>query len=204
MKLQIIANHLSDYLQEIPPIIQFDTPLVQEKIQSIKAKAATPKERARLAFEIARDEIGHSFDTQKQKVSISGEEVLQVRDGICFAKAHLLASLCRGMDIPIGFCYQRVLKNPKDPNSGHALHGLNAIYLEDSGWFRVDPRGNKPGINSQFSVTEEQLAYPIRAAYGEIDYPYVYARPLDSVIQAMNASENVKELFDKRPAALPA
>lgn len=82
--------------------------------------------------------------------------------------------------------------------SGYALRGLNALYLEDTGWFRVDPRGNKPDIGSQFSTDIEKLAYPIRKHLGEVDYPYVYTTPLNSVIHAMQESQNNQELFFNR------
>lgn len=199
MKLRLESNNLEDYTKAIPPIIKFDTPLIKQTIKTIEAQASTPLEKAKLAFKIARDEIGHSFDTKKQTVSISGEDALKEKDGICFAKAHLLATLLRGMGIPTGFCYQRVLKNPNDPNSGHALHGLNAVYLKDYGWFRLDPRGNKPGVDAQFSIEKEKLAYPIRSEFDEIDYPDVYTKPLDTVIKSMKGSKNTKALFDNRP-----
>lgn len=158
--LRICSNNLDDYLKEIPPIIQFNTPLIKAKIREIESKASTKLERAKLAFEVARDEIQHSFDTQSKVVTVIAEDVLAKQEGICFAKSHLLAALLRGMGIPTGFCYQRVLRK-NTIESGYALHGLNAIYLEEYGWFRVDPRGNKPGVDSQFSIEEEKLAYPI-------------------------------------------
>lgn len=199
MKLIIESTHLEDYLKEVPPTIQFNTPLIQQQIQAIKSKASSNEERAKIAFEIARDEIHHSFDTKDPIVTINAEDVLSNKEGICFAKAHLLATLLRGMGIPTGFCYQRVLRNGKTIDSGYALHGLNAIYLEEQGWFRVDPRGNKPGIDSQFSMKEEKLAYPIREELGEIDYPTVYTEPLTAVVKAMLESATSQELFFKRP-----
>jgi len=105
------------------------------------------------------------------------------------------------MGIPAGFCYQRVLRKGT-VESGYALHGLNAVYFPDTGWFRVDPRGNKEGINSQFNMEEEQLVYPIRPELGEVDYPNVYAEPLLAVIQAMQDSKSCEELFYKRPEAI--
>lgn len=199
MKLIIESNHLEDYLKEVPPIIQFNTPLIQQQIQIIQSKVTSNVERAKMAFEIARDEIHHSFDTKDPIVTINAEDVLSKKEGICFAKAHLLATLLRGVGIPTGFCYQRVLRNGKTIDSGYALHGLNAIYLEEQGWFRVDPRGNKPGIDSQFSMKEEKLAYPIREELGEIDYPTVYIEPLSSVVKTMLESVTSQELFFKRP-----
>lgn len=201
LPLQLETNDIRYYLQAIPPIIQFDTPLIREKISQIKAGASTKWERAKRAFEIARDEIHHSFDTQSPKVHIEAEDALESKAGICFAKAHVLASLLRGMDIPAGFCYQRVLRKGTI-DSGYALHGLNALYLEETGWFRVDPRGNKPGIDAQFTWKEEKLAYPIREQLGEVDYPYVFVAPLPSVIQAMQSAADCSELFYIRPEAI--
>jgi len=198
MKLQIESGRFEDYLKELPPVIQFQTPLVQEKIQLIKSRASNDRDRAQLAFEIARDEVSHSFDTKEEHITINAEDVLEHKEGICFAKSHLLATLLRGMGIPTGFCYQRVLRKGTI-ESGYALHGLNAVYLPDTGWFRLDPRGNKPGINSQFTIEKEQLAYPIRVELGEVDYPQVLFAPLPSVIEAMHASKNCEELFYKRP-----
>src|SRR5699024_10613192 len=192
MKLSIESDNLNDYLKEIPPVIQFNTPLIRTKIEEIKNQTDDPKKRAKIAFEFARDEIQHSFDDNScTRVTISAEEAIQQKEGICFAKAHLLASLLRGMGIPTGFCYQ--LKN--NPKAGYVLHGLNAVYFKDTGWFRVDPRGNKPGIYSEFSITTEQLAYPIDSTKGEVDYPNVFPEPLTTVIESMKNSENVEALF---------
>lgn len=201
MKLQLESENIQDYLSEIPPIIQFNSPLIQEKIKAIEAQASSKKERAKIAFELARDEIQHSFDTKSKVITIGAEEILEKKEGICFAKSHLLASLLRGMGIPTGFCYQRVLRKGT-VESGYALHGLNAIYLEEIGWFRVDPRGNKPGVNSQFSTDIEKLAYPIREELGEVDYPNVFIAPSPSVVTAMQKSADCHVLFFDRPEVL--
>ncbi|MBV6493426.1 MAG: hypothetical protein LDLANPLL_01448 [Turneriella sp.] len=190
-----------DYLKEIPGVCEFSTPYVATKIKKIKAAANTPYDRAKLAFKVARDEIQHSFDTQSKVITISAEEALTKKEGICFAKSHLLAALLRGMGIPAGFCYQRVLRKGT-VDSGYALHGLNALYLSDTGWFRVDPRGNKPGIDSRFSPEIEKLAYPIRHELGEVDYPDVFPSPLSSVLTAMQTSKDCHDLFSNRPQEL--
>ena len=59
MILQPDSSNLSDYLTEIPGIIEFSTPGVQATIHTITQKASTDYDRARLAFEYARDEIRH-------------------------------------------------------------------------------------------------------------------------------------------------
>lgn len=202
MKLIIESPNIDDYLAEIPPIITFNTPMISQEIEWIKEQTSNPEKQARIAFEIARDDIFHSFDTKHPLVTINAEDVLKSSEGICFSKSHLLVALLRGLSIPAGFCYQRVLRVPTDENSGFALHGLNAIYLREYGWFRVDPRGNKPGVNSQFSIEPEQLAYTIHPHLGEVDYPTVYAKPLDSVIQSMQESATTQELFFNRPDSI--
>jgi len=176
--------------------------MISQEIEWIKEQTSNPEKQARIAFEIARDDIFHSFDTKQPLVTINAEDVLKSSEGICFSKSHLLVALLRGLSIPAGFCYQRVLRVPTDENSGFALHGLNAIYLREYGWFRVDPRGNKPGVNSQFSIEPEQLAYTIHPHLGEVDYPTVYAKPLDSVIQSMQESATTQELFFNRPDSI--
>lgn len=198
MQLKFESTNLDDYRKEIPGVCDFNTPLVSAQVEAIENKAASLKERAQFAFEVARDSIQHSFDTQSKIITISAEETLAKREGICFAKSHLLTTLLRKMGIPAGFCYQRVLRKA-DPNSGHALHGLNAVYLEETGWFRLDPRGNKPGVHSEFSTTIEKLAYPIRPELGEIDYDMVFTAPLPEVIDAMHNSADCQTLFYNRP-----
>jgi len=201
MKLQLESDRLEDYLGEIPPIIEFSTPNVKETISAIEARTDSPRERAKLAFEFARDEISHSFDTNSDVITVGAEDAIERKEGICFAKSHVLAALLRGMRIPTGFCYQRVLRKGT-VESGYALHGLNAVYLEDAGWFRVDPRGNKPGVDSQFSTDEEKLAYPIREELGEYDYPHVLTEPLLSVIRAMRDTKDCHTLFYDRPESM--
>ena len=151
-----------------------------------------------MALNLQEISFSTSFDTQSKVITISAEDAIEKKEGICFAKSHVLATLLRGMGIPAGFCYQRVLRKGT-VESGYALHGLNAVYLEDTGWFRVDPRGNKPGVDSQFSTDTEKLAYPIRTELGEADYPEVFTAPLPSVIKSMEESAACQALFFNRP-----
>lgn len=201
MQLQIMNENMDAYLEETS-IINYRHPLIQEIIAEIEGKAETKLERATLAFQFVRDEVQHSFDIASEVITITASDAVVKGEGICFAKAHLLAALLRGMGIPTGFCYQRVTRMGTI-ESGHALHGLNAVYFDDiDTWFRVDPRGNKPGIRSEFSIVPEQLAYPIRTHLGEVDYPYVYSEPLPDVIASMRTSADCKQLFYARPEVL--
>lgn len=203
MNLIFETTGLGAYLKE-SRVVDFHSTLLQAKIAGIRSLAVRDEERAKMAFEYVRDQIGHSFDLNSDRVTITASQVMACREGICFAKSHLLAALLRGLNIPAGFCYQRVTRKGA-PESGYALHGLNAVHLPSRRvWFRLDPRGNKPGVNSQFSIEREQLAYPIRSELGEVDYPYVFVEPREEVLASMRDSADGQELFFKRPETLQA
>ena len=69
---------------------------------------------------------------------------------------------------------------------GHVLHGLNAVYLPSiAQWARLDARGNKPGVQAEFSTEQERVAYVMRPDLGEIDYPIIYAQPHPTVVKAL-------------------
>lgn len=116
---------------------------------------------------------------------------MRERVGLCYAKAHLLAALLRAEDIPTGLCYQRLFDGA---TGAHALHGLVAVYL-DGAWHRQDPRGNKPGVDAQFSLDQEQLAWAVDPAEGEIDYPTAYAAPAPEVVNSLRGTEDVLSLY---------
>ena len=79
-----------------------------------------------------------------------------------------------------GLCYQRLA----DDDAGFVLHGLVAARV-DGGWHRLDPRGNRPGIDAQFSLGRERLAWTPRPETGECDYPQVFAAPHPAVLAAL-------------------
>ncbi len=132
---------------------------------------------AESAYRYVRDQIHHSFDVQAEEAPGTAREVLEAGHGLCFAKSHLLAAILRAMRIPSGMVYQRLLLG-NTPDEGYCLHGLNAIYdASRDRWFRVDARGNRPGIEAEFSATTEQLAFTVQDNLGEIAYDLIYAQP---------------------------
>jgi transglutaminase-like putative cysteine protease len=139
-----------------------------------------PVEFARHAFEFVRDEIDHAGDVEDRRVPVSASETLRHRVGLCYAKAHLLVALLRVAEVPAGLCYQRLL----DRHGRHVVHGLLAVFLNGA-WHRLDPRGNRAGIDAQFSLGRERLAYPVRPELGECDYPRVFIRPHPVVIAVL-------------------
>ena len=145
-----------------------------------------------------RDNIYHSCDYQMNPVTYRASDVLEHKTGYCYAKSHLLAALLRANSIPTGFCYQRL--SVYDDGAPYCLHGLNAVYLEPYGWYRIDARGNKQGINARFTPPQEQLAFRFNFAE-EVDCKHVFAEPLPEVIQSLQTSDTWDEALQNLPDA---
>jgi len=157
------------------------------------------------AYEYVRDRISHSADISGKIVTCKASEVLSAKEGICYAKSHLLAAILRCNLIPAGFCYQKLTSDDGSDGSGPRLilHGLNAVYIEGIGkWIRLDARGNKPGVEAQFSIEQEKLAFPVRKEMGEEDIPIIFARPDKNVIRALTENKSLEALWANLPAEL--
>jgi transglutaminase-like putative cysteine protease len=175
-------------------IVDYESETIQAIVQHFSQQATQPSDRAKIVYEFVRDQIPHSFDIQGKVVTCKASEVLKHREGICFAKAHLLAAILRGLGIPTGFCYQRLVFSDEDPTR-FTLHGLNAIYLKDwQCWVRVDARGNKPGVQAEFCLDQEKLAFPVRPELNEVDDRTIYAQPKDEVVMVLKRCKTLSEL----------
>jgi len=153
-------------------------------------------EIAKSCFEYVRDEVMHSSDFKLNPVTCKASDALKYKTGFCYAKSHLLAALLRANNIPAGFCYQRLtVENDKPP---FCLHGLNAVYLPEIGWYRIDARGNKKGVEAEFTPPIEALAFPI-ITEGEADLPEIWAEPLQVVIDALNPASNYEYVANNLP-----
>ena len=74
------------------------------------------------------------------------------------------------------------------PDAGLCIHALNAVYIKSMDkWIRLDARGNKKGVDAQFDLQTEKLAFVVRTNMGEADYRTIYAKPSDKL---MNVLEN--------------
>lgn len=177
-------------------IIDFDNPLVMLKAKELSKGLCNPEEIAKACYEYVRDEVKHSNDFHLNPVTCLASEVLQYKTGFCYAKSHLLAALLRANGIPAGFCYQRLTINNDSPP--FCLHGFNAVYLPPYGWYRIDARGNKPGVDAQFTPPEEKLAFSI-IIEGEADFPEIWAEPLPEVVQVLKSYVNFQEVAENLP-----
>ncbi len=149
-----------------------------------------------VCFLFVRDDIRHSVDYQMNPVTCRASDVLAHRTGYCFAKSHLLAALLRANRIPTGFCYQRL--SIDDVGPPFTLHGFNAVWLRDFGWYRIDPRGDKPGVATAFNPPVEALAY-VPKLPGEADLSEIWPDPLPVAVDGLRAAMS----WDGFLAALP-
>ncbi|MBD3884168.1 transglutaminase family protein [Phormidium tenue FACHB-886] len=186
---------MEEYLQ-VSEVIDWQHPEIMERAKQIATGCETPVAIAKACFEWVRDEICHSYDYQMNPVTCRASDVLHHKTGYCYAKSHLLAALLRANHIPAGFCYQRLSIN--DQGAPYSLHGFNAIYLVETGWYRVDARGNRAGVDAQFTPPIEQLAFKIQFPE-EADFQTIFAEPLQVVVEALQAQSTWDSLLCNLP-----
>ncbi|MFB6962804.1 transglutaminase domain-containing protein [Streptomyces sp. NPDC056309] len=197
--MELIQNtpDLSAYLAA-DEVIDHEHPMVRETAARLAEGVADSYAYARSAYEFVRDGIPHSQDSGDPRVTWRASDVLRLRTGICYAKAHALAALLRAEDIPTALCYQRLTH---DEVGGHVVHGLVAVRFNGA-WHRQDPRGNKPGVDARFSLAGERLAFAPDPKSNELDYPVLYAEPHPAVLAALTAAPDRPRLWKTLPAAL--
>ncbi len=182
------------YLQS-SEYIDWQHPAVLAKAMELAFDATGRTDVARRCFEFVRDRIRHSWDYRLNPVTCRASDVLLHGTGYCYAKSHLLAALLRANGIPAGLCYQRLSIGDSGPP--YCLHGLTAVWLEQHGWYRIDPRGNKPGVDAQFCPPVERLAFGNGCL--EADLPEIWMEPLPAVIRVLTEYVTVEEVYEHLP-----
>lgn len=176
--------------------IDWTHPAVLAQAQGLAHGASHDSAIAQACFEFVRDQIKHSWDYALNPVTCRASDVLAHGTGFCYAKSHLLAALLRANGIPAGLCYQRLTISDNRPP--FCLHGLNAAYLRDYGWYRLDARGNRADIHAQFTPPQEQLAFPIISP-GEADLPEIWPEPLPMIVQLLNRAHSYQDVAAQLP-----
>jgi transglutaminase-like putative cysteine protease len=181
-------------------VVDWAEPRVLARARALGGTESTPLMIAKRCYEFVRDEVSHTVDAGLDVVTCRASEVLEQRTGYCYAKSHLLAALLRASGIPAGFCYQRFASD--DATRTFMLHGLNALWLDGHGWYRVDARGNKPGVDAQFDPPVERLAFAVeRVSDGEIDSREIWPDPLPQVVAALRSHRSAGRLNRDLPDA---
>ncbi len=195
-----MEEHLKPYLAA-DAVIDWRHPEVHARATQLAEGLSDPLAIAARCFEFVRDEIRHSIDYKLKPVTCAASEVLMQRSGYCYAKSHLLAALLRANDIPTGFCYQRL--SIHDDGAPYSLHGLNAVHLPKYGWYRIDARGNKEGVDARFTPPVERLAFHPQLEH-EADLPEIWPAPLTLVVDKLRAHEDAQVLLHDLPDILLA
>jgi transglutaminase-like putative cysteine protease len=194
MLLLCESNSLQDYLLESEEI-DFSHLAIKEKANELFTASTSEVDYVKKAFEFVRDQIAHSWDIQSFRVTCRASEVLYFKEGICYAKSNLLCALLRSRGIPSGFCYQRLTLGDT-PDTGYCIHALNAVYLAaQQRWIRLDARGNKAGVQAEFSLREEKLAFPVRENFDELDYPNIFRLPAPNTIQTLKRHTDCRQMY---------
>jgi transglutaminase-like putative cysteine protease len=186
---------LQDYLN-VSEVIDWQHPEILHLAKKLGSGLPSAEAIAKACFEWVRDEIHHSFDYQMNPVTWRASDVLHYKTGYCYAKSHLLAALLRANGIPAGFCYQRL--SIDDKGEPYSLHGFNAVYLPEFGWYRMDARGNKERVDAQFTPPKEKLAFQIQFSE-EMDFSSILPEPLTDVIKALQAQNTWDQMLCNLP-----
>ena len=201
MNIVLYTNKIDEYLKH-DDIIDYENEAIAKLSDTLFQKAVNELEFIKLTYEFVRDKIPHSADINEDLITCTASEVLKAGHGICFAKSHLLAALLRCKSVPTGFCYQKLIL---DDETAPILiyHGLNGVYIKNyQKWIRLDARGNKAGVNAQFSVKTEQLAFTVRPEMGEEDNFIIYPDPDIKVLERLKNSKTRTELWNNLPTEL--
>jgi transglutaminase-like putative cysteine protease len=183
-------------------VIDWQTPAIVAQAKTLAGAGSGDEAKARACYEFVRDEIAHTADAGLDALPCRASEVLAARTGIGFSKSHLLAALLRSLGIPAGFCYQVVHRAPD--SSERILYGFNGVYLASrERWIQLDARGNKPGLDAQFSVDEPRLAVTADPKRGEWVYPWIYTRPAPVVVDLLSRNKSLARIAEHIPDELP-
>ena len=187
---------MQNFLRETD-LINFSDTKIQKLALELAGEKTTDEAIAKSCFLYVRDQINHSGDVvDDTKTTYRASDVLKHKTGWCYAKSTLLAALLRANDIPTGFSYQR-LSCSEYVEDVYCLHALNVVYLKKYGWYRVDARGNKKGVNAQFNPPHEELAFELQEH--EFDLKGILEDPLPEVVKALQTFTCYSEMIHNFP-----
>ena len=183
----------NEYLEKTE-YVDYDDPSVNGLAERLKAESQDQLSLIRNTYYFVRDEIKHSWDAQDRRVTVSASDTLCEGVGICWAKANLLAALLRANGIPAGFSYQRLTLGDT-ADTGFCIHAMNTVFVTClNKWIRLDARGNKEGVNADFSTEEEKLAFEIKSE-GEVDYHDNHSYPDKGLMKVLRENTDAIEMY---------
>lgn len=195
MKLKPVNPDLQVYLQT-SVVLDWQSRTIVDLAHHLASQQSSDAAVAKNCFEWVRDNIKHSWDFKLDPVTCTASEVLQHKTGYCFAKSHLLAALLRANGIPAGLCYQRL--SVEGNGAPYCLHGLNAVYLQEFGWYRIDARGNKENVDAQFNPPLERLAFKTTDKL-EKDFAEIWPEPLPVILDTLQNNSSYRDVYLNLP-----
>ena len=178
--------------------IDSDHPAVRERARALAQGRGDAASVTQACFLWVRDRVRHIGDHGLEPVARFASEVLEHESGICWAKSHLLAALLRANGIPAALVYQRFAS--EGTRTGFCLHGLNAVWLEPFGWYRLDARGARADLEAEFAPPREVLPYRPALA-GERRFSGLWAEPVPLIRAALERHRTRTALWADLPDA---
>jgi transglutaminase-like putative cysteine protease len=174
--------------------IDWESDAIIKMASQLSVGRVTEEEIVQSCFEFVRDKIKHSLDYKLNPVTCKASDVLKEKTGFCFAKSHLLAALLRANNIPTALVYQKIAFDQL-----FYWHGLNAVFLSKFGWYRLDPRGLKEGLSSNFLPPKEML--PFTPTYeGEVILEKLWSEPSHEITTLLESSESYLSVIENLPS----
>ena len=183
------SGDLGRYLEDTITI-DWQSPRLMEAAAALLEGRDGPEARLQALFRFVRDDVPHALDVQPERSTCRASEVLRERQGICYAKSHLLAGLLRYAGFPAGFCYARL--ESASQRSGFVLHGFNAVYWSRTeSWLFVDASGRAgmPAATVRFESPWE-LPFEVDPQAGESFVPDIYRRPPKRIIALLERAHH--------------
>lgn len=177
--------------------IDWKSESVFEFASLLSSECSSREQIVESCFKYVRDQIEHSLDFKRNPVTCKASDVLKEKTGFCFAKSHLLAALLRANGIPCALVYQRIALG--EERNVFYWHGLNAVFLEGHGWYKLDPRGLKSGLESNFTPPIESLPFSSLKS-GEYIHREYWAEPSDQIISLLESSQSYLEVIERLPS----
>ena len=128
------------------PIIDCDSPAIQEKTKDLTKGQENVIEKAKSLFYFVRDEIKYNMYVSKSLPEhFRASNTLSRREGYCVQKAVLLVALARAAGIPAGLGFARLRNNLLPEKTVKWLgtnilpfHGYAELYLNGK-WVKATP-----------------------------------------------------------------
>lgn len=200
MKPLRLTADIDEYLENTH-YVGSESKVVSEEAERLCSGLASEPEKVAACFDYVRDCIAHTVNIGESIVAKTADDVLDLEHGTCYTKSLLLVALLRSIEIPSGFCYQRLYEDEGD-DPHFFLHGLTAYYssVKDA-WIRLDARGgakdaDAPAVTPEL-VLDDYLAFEPDQSIGEVDYLEVLPQHPEQVVAILEISSNCIRMIEE-------